>query len=128
VVRHVVVEPRPQVQQVQPQQPVATPPTYVAVPAATAAPLPKVLSPGGEISSFSAPPAPGTPTAAPAASAAPATSTVTTTTTAPAIAPAASSGSGGPAPGGAGPTAFLGVVLAAGFIGAVELRDRRRTA
>jgi hypothetical protein len=113
--------------------PALTVPTFIAVPVGTPPPLPKVVAPNGVIAPYSALPAPGTPaatTSAPAhATPAPANSLGLGS-----IRPASSSGSsGGGTAGtgggqGAGPTALIGVALAAAFIGTVELRDRRRPA
>jgi hypothetical protein len=99
-------------------------PTFIVVPVGPPT-LPKVINPSGVIAPYTPLPS----AAAPASTPPPATPAATTTTPALLIpASATPSGGGGGTGGGAGATAFLGVALAAGFIGAVELRDRRRTA
>jgi hypothetical protein len=100
--------------------PVANP-TQIVVPVGTPPPVTSIVSSGGVIA-----PHPTLPT--PAGSSTPAPVPVETANPV-ALAPTGSRGSqppGGDGGGGAGPTALLGVVLAAGFIGAVELRERRR--
>jgi hypothetical protein len=106
-----------------PSIPPMTVPTFMVVPVGTLTPLPRIVSPGGVIAPYSPfPSPPASPEALPASTPGP--------LSLPTARPAATVASTGPPPpaGGAGPTAFLGLALAAGFIAVTELYDRRRPA
>jgi hypothetical protein len=101
-------------------------PTLIVVPAGTLAPLPRIVSPGGVIAPYS-------PFPSPSASAEALPTSTPGPLSLPTARPAATVASSGPPPpaggtGGAGPTAFLGLALAAAFIAVTELCDRRRPA
>jgi hypothetical protein len=102
-------------------------PTFIVVPVGTPPPVPRIVSPGGVIAPYSPYPTPmalSTSTPSPGLLAPP-TAVPAATVAASAARPSTGGGGGG---GGAGPTALLGVALAAAFITVTELRDRRRTA
>jgi hypothetical protein len=111
-----------------PSNPALTIPTFLV---GTAPARPSIVSPGGVIAPYSPFPSASSSSAAtpsPAATQVPALSlgapgaSVATGTR---VSTPSGGGGGG---GGAGPTALLGVALAAAFIGVTELRDRRRPA
>jgi hypothetical protein len=98
----------------------------MVVPVGTLPQLPRMVSPDGVIAPYSPFPSPS-PSPEVLATSTPGPLSLTTAR------PAATVASSGPPPpagsaGGAGPTAFLGLALAAAFIAVTELRDRRRPA
>jgi hypothetical protein len=115
---------------IEPSIPALSIPTFGVVPVSTAPPRPSIVSPGGVIAPYSPFPSASSssaPTPSPAATQVPALSLAAPGARV-ATGTRVSTPSGGGGGGGAGPTALLGVALAAVFIGVTELRDRRRPA